>query len=394
MNDWKEYFYYDENNYMIERLRQRWFISSWENDAKWFFFYDQNYLLVEELNLDWQNSNWENSSKTIYTYNLNNILVEMLLQYWWNSNWENSRKGTYTYDINNNNLIEVLVKRWDNSNWENYERSTYYHMPAGSEQTEHKRSNVNKAIEDFQTTEDNLVISSLEKADQTLSLTGVQVLIDSVLHTSDSDLEFTISHNGVSETIIYQAGGSGDNFIGTKLTDDGIDSISNGIAPFSGNYKPENLLSPFAGTDPTGTWTLSIYDGVAGNTGTLQAWGIVLIYSAAVGVDDELNVNPERFHLSQNYPNPFNPITKIRFTIPQDLRGETRDVTFKVYDVLGNEVATLMNEEKSAGDYEVEFNVSLLSGSVSAEGGYASGVYFYQLKAGSFIQTKKMLLIK
>jgi hypothetical protein len=70
------------------------------------------------------------------------------------------------------------------------------------------------------------------------------------------------------------------------------------------------------------------------------------------------------------------------------------NVTLKIYDILGNEVATLVNEEKQPGVYEVEFNALSLSGSVSAKGGYASGVYFYQLKAGSFVQSKKMILLK
>jgi hypothetical protein len=85
------------------------------------------------------------------------------------------------------------------------------------------------------------------------------------------------------------------------------------------------------------------------------------------------------FSLSQNYPNPFNPSTKIKFTIPQ-----TDFATLKVYDVLGNEVATIVNEEKSAGRYEVEFMGDELT----------SGIYFYQLKAGSFVETKKMVLFK
>jgi flagellar hook assembly protein FlgD len=70
------------------------------------------------------------------------------------------------------------------------------------------------------------------------------------------------------------------------------------------------------------------------------------------------------------------------------------NVTLKVYDILGNEVATLVNEEKQPGVYEVEFNASSLSGSVSAKGGYASGVYFYQLKAGEFTSIKKMILLR
>ena len=115
----------------------------------------------------------------------------------------------------------------------------------------------------------------------------------------------------------------------------------------------------------------------------------------SVGNNDEL---PTEFVLEQNYPNPFNPSTKIGFTIQQSplLGGDGRGglVTLKVYDILGNEVATLVNEVKPAGEYEVEFNVASLPGYVSAKGGYATGVYFYQLKTKGFVQTKKMLLVK
>jgi hypothetical protein len=89
--------------------------------------------------------------------------------------------------------------------------------------------------------------------------------------------------------------------------------------------------------------------------------------------------NPIAFSLEQNYPNPFNPSTKIKYSIPN-----SEFVTLKVYDVLGNEVATLVNEEKSAGSYEVNFNASQLS----------SGIYFYKLQTGNFAETKKMLLLK
>jgi len=122
------------------------------------------------------------------------------------------------------------------------------------------------------------------------------------------------------------------------------------------------------------------------------------IYSKIVGwnwngvptVIDEGNVNSIDFSLSQNYPNPFNPITTIRFSIP-----EPQLVALKVYDPLGNEVATLVNEYKPAGSYEIEFNTSTIKHRPS------SGIYFYQLKvypanggAGNFVETKKMILLK
>lgn len=98
---------------------------------------------------------------------------------------------------------------------------------------------------------------------------------------------------------------------------------------------------------------------------------------------EEEELLPVEFKLEQNYPNPFNPSTKIRFSIPKVGSGLVLTV-LKVYDILGNEVATLVNEDKPAGRYEVEFNAASL----------ASGVYFYQLKAGSFVETKKMILLK
>ncbi len=88
--------------------------------------------------------------------------------------------------------------------------------------------------------------------------------------------------------------------------------------------------------------------------------------------------------LSQNYPNPFNPTTKIKYTIPFVETHRYASVKLKVYDILGNEIETLVNKEQSPGEYEVEFNGSNLS----------SGIYFYRLSAGSFIQTKKMILMK
>ncbi|KAA0237501.1 MAG: T9SS C-terminal target domain-containing protein [Chlorobiota bacterium] len=106
---------------------------------------------------------------------------------------------------------------------------------------------------------------------------------------------------------------------------------------------------------------------------------------------------PEEFSLEQNYPNPFNPSTIIKFTIPVTLSGvEGSFVTLKVYDVLGNEVATLVNEEKPAGSYEVEFNSHSDEGQNLPAGrqGLSSGIYFYTLQAGNFTQTKKLILMK
>ncbi|MFZ1517422.1 MAG: T9SS type A sorting domain-containing protein [Ignavibacteriaceae bacterium] len=97
-------------------------------------------------------------------------------------------------------------------------------------------------------------------------------------------------------------------------------------------------------------------------------------------VEVEIN-SPTKFSLKRNYPNPFNPSTSIQYSI-----SSRQFVTLKVYDVLGKEVATLVNEEKPAGMYNVEFRMQNLD--------LSSGIYFYQLKAGDYIETKKMILMK
>lgn len=100
---------------------------------------------------------------------------------------------------------------------------------------------------------------------------------------------------------------------------------------------------------------------------------------ATVGVQTLSTEVPKVFSLSQNYPNPFNPVTKIQFAVPKN-----EIVSIRVYDILGKEVATLVNEQKNAGTYEVDFNASSLS----------SGVYFYRMQAGYFADIKRMMVIK
>jgi hypothetical protein len=103
------------------------------------------------------------------------------------------------------------------------------------------------------------------------------------------------------------------------------------------------------------------------------------IIDLLVGIKPVTEITPDKYQLSQNYPNPFNPETNIRYEIPKN-----GFVKLIVYNILGREVETLVNENQSAGAYEVSFDGSNLS----------SGPYFYKLQAGDFSETKKMLLIK
>jgi hypothetical protein len=131
---------------------------------------------------------------------------------------------------------------------------------------------------------------------------------------------------------------------------------------------PFTLIAP-----GPGTYTVN-----AGFKNPSKKWDSVMVNISLTDIGEN-HTNPNAFKLYDNYPNPFNPSTTLRYSIP-----EASFTTIKIYDALGNEVSSLVNETKTAGTYEVEFNATDLS----------SGIYYYSLQAGSFIETKKMILMK
>jgi hypothetical protein len=176
-----------------------------------------------------------------------------------------------------------------------------------------------------------------------------------------------------------------------------VDTLTQNIAgelthtypiPFINDTVSWNFL--YTAPDSIVTDTLySVANSVNGNgIPTLDQWNFGNNFIVHI-IDEPVKTEigkflPEKFVLYQNYPNPFNPTTKIKFTILSDVKREVSYVTLNVYDVLGKEVATLVNEVKSAGEYEVEFSSAGLTG----------GIYFYQLSAGNFSEIKKMVLLK
>jgi hypothetical protein len=111
----------------------------------------------------------------------------------------------------------------------------------------------------------------------------------------------------------------------------------------------------------------------------ISAWLYTILKPTTTAVGEVGSAIPTTIELSQNYPNPFNPSTSFEFRVPG-----LELVELRVFDLLGREIATLVNEAKAPGSYVVRWNA----------GGLSSGVYFYQLKVGSFVGTKKMVLMK
>jgi hypothetical protein len=151
------------------------------------------------------------------------------------------------------------------------------------------------------------------------------------------------------------------------------------------NWSSDLLLSPMANTGSTGNSSIDISDSAAHviwedtRDGNPEIYYKKNIFSFPVGITPVNNETPSSYSLSQNYPNPFNPVTNIKFSIPK-----TGFVKLTVYDAAGRETAALFNGVLSAGTYNYDFDASRLT----------SGIYFYKLQSGSFVQTRKMMLIK
>lgn len=161
---------------------------------------------------------------------------------------------------------------------------------------------------------------------------------------------------------------AGNTWVNTRLSDSSFAYISIGSEVRNGEYigidAYMNKIIPVWCDDRRGTPDQEIF---ASNISILT------------GIKPVSNIIPKTFTLSQNYPNPFNPVTNIDYTVPNN-----SFVNLKVYDVLGNETAVLVNKIMKAGNYSVTFDASALS----------TGIYFYTLRSEGFIQTKKMMLLK
>ena len=186
-----------------------------------------------------------------------------------------------------------------------------------------------------------------------------------------------VIYNGSIYEMWYEGAGAG-------VTQIGYATSTDGLVWTKSDSNPVLLVGPIADWDWTHVFVPTVlYDGTSYHlwyVGYSSDFKGKIGYATAIkiGITNE-TVIPDKFRLSQNYPNPFNPVTVIRYSIPK-----AEEVSLVVYNLIGEEVAHLIDERKPAGNYTVEWNASSLS----------SGIYFYRLQAGDFVQTRKMVLLK
>ncbi len=237
--------------------------------------------------------------------------------------------------------------------------------------------------------------------------TSMKIFIDGELAVQ-SNMVFTIGNAVNSNLLVGESPGFPGRVFNGKIdevriwnvsrTQSQIQSTMNTILTSEYYSTPDSGLAGYWRLDEGIGQTaedLSFYSNIATLGSTVNAdvndpqWTEANILIVNLEAEDGNDFIPDKFSLSQNYPNPFNPSTKINYSVPHN-----SFVKIKLYDILGNEIATLVDEEKSAGVYEVEF--SAIGGSVSGGDAYSlsSGIYFYKLTSGNFAKTKKMILLK
>jgi len=333
---------FDSNNNLIQTINQYFLDSLFINLDKKDFAYDSQNNLIEEVYQFWAAGNWDNRTRRSKTYNINNLVIEVIDEEWNSTDWVNDNQRLYEYDENHNKTLEML-NYWSGTEWNNHIRwiSNY---------------NSNNLISEL-ILDEYFENTWLHSEKDIYTYESLNLIEDKILRWSTFDWD-------TSSRIIYSYN-SNDKCIERQFQRYrfGWEDWTRYTFEFDefGNLKIESSY----------TWVFTEW---------VNNHKYLYNYSPITSIETD-RIQYIGYLLQQNYPNPFNPSTSIQYAI-----SSTQFVTLKVYDLLGREVATLVNEEKTAGSYNVEFRMQNLE--------LSSGIYFYKLQAGSFVDTKKMILLK
>ena len=381
-NLWSDTFTYDSNDHELSYLNQYWSDGQLTNNLMSTFTYDVNGNKLTELfqvynvgqwSNDWQhiytydsignkqtdlfqsyNGGWTNGSLDTYHYNANGHVLDRLYQQWSNGQWINDSLNTYIYDASEY-VLTHLCEQWSNGQWTNYSLDTNTYDTNGYCLSHLYKQSVNGQLADnyLETFEYDTKGNQLSHLYQEWSIgQWTNYSLDTHSYTED----------GKELTHLFEQWSNGqwtNNFLISYTYD------ANG-----------NIL-----TEVSVMWSNSSWIPVDHMFPIGMGYRVSISYKLLYVTDISTNTNfiASNYSLSQNYPNPFNPSTTISFSLLSK-----SFVTLKIFDLMGREIATLINGEMSSGSHSQKWNASDLS----------SGIYFYRLQTGSFTETKKLVLLR
>jgi hypothetical protein len=333
---------------MLSSLHEEWTNDQWVGVERATWSYDTHSKQLSNLHEVWVNGHWEILERYSYTYTANGQMLTEIHETWSTTPNEKWRSTTCTYDAIGN-VIAELRERWLNG-----QRDTL------------------SIVYDYRFNRVGNMLSFTSQSWQTDR--WINLLRDSA----------TFDNNGHMVSCLAQIGDV-DRWINSTLRTYSFDANNNLISLWRYEWGIDSSWSPlrddFGRPKPLYYWGPPLYPRKETYTEYYNAYNIDYSYTTITptGSIPGPGTIPAGFALSQNYPNPFNPKTGVRFQV-----AGVSDVKITVYDVLGREVAVLVNERKQPGSYEVSFDGSAL----------ASGVYVYRLMAGQYVESRKMVLMK
>ena len=388
-NDWVNYelttFSFDLNKNETGYIIQNWKNNDWENSLKYGIILNEKaYPEIDSLQF-WENNNWQNKFKHFYTYNSNNDVTEILTQTWNDTTkmWTNLMKLNINYN-DEYKITENYTEVWSDTGWSSFQREFYNYDVNTKLCTDRK--------------------TQMKMGDEWMDLSRITYSYNNEnLKTEELHESWIFFQSKWTKSLHYQYEYNGNAQEVTKIIEEW--DVSTGAktkyqkisTSYANNFISEELTQEWGDNNWVNTdletYTIEDnqitiilwqkWDAVNNEWYNFQRW--TNTYGSAVSVETD-KILKNNFILSQNYPNPFNPTTTIKYSIHvMDAKfASTTNVVLKVYDVLGNKIVTLVDEEKHNGNYQVTFNASNL----------ASGIYYYQLQVGRNIITKKCILLK
>jgi hypothetical protein len=352
---------YDARDNMLVHLTKYWSQGAWKDSLLSSRTYDANGNMLTNIGWVLTNSQWTNSWLGTYTYDASGDELTFLVQTWSGTQWVNMDMWTYTYDVHGHMLTELMQVyngQWDNATLSIYTYDATGNMLSHLAQTWASGQWTNSTIHTYTYDTNGRMLTDWLKGWTNAAW------MNGSLYT------YTYDTNGnlLNELVQYWLNGLWTNFNQFAFTYDahGNELTGNNTSWSGSVWMPtdDNFVLAVNGSTYDFTGYRIIVSWIPVNTADVPTNGKSMV---------------KGYSLSQNYPNPFNPSTTIGYQLPTQVH-----VTLKVFDVLGREIATLVNGVEQPGYKSVNFNANNL----------ASGVYYYRLQAGNYIETRKLLLLR
>jgi hypothetical protein len=378
--------------------------GTWTNSSRDTYTYDANSNLLIVLDENYTNGAWVYSSRYTYTYNSSGKQLTDQSEYYTNDTWSIQWQDSSTYDSNGNELMRTslyysngtltneyrYINSFDSRNEETI--SVFEYLVNGvlqlSQRDAYTYDNNEHLLTDtnYAYTNGGWVISELNN--QTKDTYGNTLTTLREYFKSDSLYEAIrniYTYNSINEELTENESSFFDSvwtndYSITYTYDEYGNAIHGRFSILSSSFQIITYIDYTDGGESTlynVGWLTMFYDGGASSM-FCSGNSVDVSYISITGVQST-NGNAYTFSLSQNYPNPFNPATTISFYLPSK-----SFVSLKIFDLLGRDIATIISEEMPAGGYSRQWIASKMT----------SGIYFYRLQAGSYSETKKLILLK